>query len=364
MELELELDQLSRAAQAQLGLVASYLATGNWMSGSNTGQGAVKSWGKYMVPIVLELRDLSRELAIAHYQLVRYLQTGAVLGEPLDGDRSPAGLLSAFLSRVRAVSELADSDGDLGADIRSVTRRGSSDVQLSLDALKDALAAFSGELGRTGDAVVDEYVWPVFNHSGEALDELAAILSDATQHYYRGKHNIRTPVVKSITDQLDQARRDASDKDDLKARQDEIVKNAGHRGAGEADRIVLAAGRDVVDHASHNDKRVKMYARGTSNDPCAFCAMLASRGFVYKEELNGSDAGFLMTVVRTYHPNCHCYPIVRWSEKSELPELNRYFERKWREVTGGHYGQNKLKVWRQWMNKKKDSGTTWGSVAA
>ncbi|HLR84800.1 MAG TPA: hypothetical protein VK059_07600 [Nocardioidaceae bacterium] len=57
---------------------------------------------------------------------------------------------------------------------------------------------------------------------------------------------------------------------------------------------VLAGGRSVVDHSARQG--YGRYRRVTDADPCAFCAMLASRGPVYSEESRYFEA----------HPRCGC----------------------------------------------------------
>jgi hypothetical protein len=120
---------------------------------------------------------------------------------------------------------------------------------------------------------------------------------------------------------------------------------AGSIGSGTVDAAAMDGGREVIDRAMREDRLVKAVARGTSSDPCAFCAMLASRGFVYKNE---KTAG-LGDEVEKFHINCHCFPIVRFTRESELPELNRYFQEKWPEVTAGYYGNEARKAWRRWI---------------
>ena len=52
--------------------------------------------------------------------------------------------------------------------------------------------------------------------------------------------------------------------------------------SGAASRLVLNTGRDTIVEAVKRDPRALGWARVTDEAPCAFCAMLASRGPVYK----------------------------------------------------------------------------------
>lgn len=54
--------------------------------------------------------------------------------------------------------------------------------------------------------------------------------------------------------------------------------------SGTVTRNVLDGGRASILRSTANDDKALGWARVTSNDPCAFCAMLASRGAVYISE--------------------------------------------------------------------------------
>lgn len=91
-----------------------------------------------------------------------------------------------------------------------------------------------------------------------------------------------------------------------------------------------------------------LVARGTRSNPCGFCAMLASRGFVYMSE----RSAILTAVGKRYHPNCHCYPIMRVST-DVLPERNEYWHKMWPIVTKGYSGAQARNVWRRWVNAER-----------
>ena len=128
---------------------------------------------------------------------------------------------------------------------------------------------------------------------------------------------------------------------------------AGSIGSGTVDALGMEGGRQAIDKAIRTDRRVKLVARGTGPDPCAFCAMLASRGFTYTGETSGvgdSDDGSVGEEIKKFHINCHCYPIVRFvNVSSTLPALNLYFREKWYEVTDNYTGHGKAKAFRRWI---------------
>lgn len=67
--------------------------------------------------------------------------------------------------------------------------------------------------------------------------------------------------------------------------------------AGAATRIALQGGRDtIIDTVQADDKAIG-WERVTSGDPCAFCALLASRGGVYRGEASADFEA---------HDHCSC----------------------------------------------------------
>lgn len=335
------LRQLNQSAQAQLGEVASRLATGAW-SPSPSWRGerrSVASWAHGVAAQVLELRELSAELAVAYYQLNRWLATGRSLGDPVDGADSGAGLFEVFLSRVETVAGLESDKSDIGDDLRSVSRRGSSDVVLSLDELRRFAEQVSG-LSFSGSVEVDPFDWPVLDSSRDTVDGLTRLLTNR--------------ALKTVDRQLTAAEELSAES--YAAEVERISEKAGARGAGLADSAVLDAGRGMGLWALESDDLVVAYARGTSADPCAFCAMLASRGFTaYKATKGEVDSGALKAEVRSYHPNCHCYPIVAYGADAELPPLSQFFADNW-DLTAEYRGSDKMKVWRRWMSQWKKEG--------
>lgn len=73
--------------------------------------------------------------------------------------------------------------------------------------------------------------------------------------------------------------------------------------AGMARRQVLAGGRQLVDLTAKADSNAIGWRRVTDGDPCAFCAMVASRGPVYGSREKADSIGG--TGLR-YHGHCGC----------------------------------------------------------
>ena len=99
-------------------------------------------------------------------------------------------------------------------------------------------------------------------------------------------------------------------------------------------RLVLDAGRDVVDRTVRADDAALGWMRVTDDDPCAFCAMLASRGAVYKSaESAGAEhdvpipdgdqlvpGGVAFT--SDWHNGCGCQVVPVFTRDPALPAVS------------------------------------------
>lgn len=92
-----------------------------------------------------------------------------------------------------------------------------------------------------------------------------------------------------------------------------------------ATRMVLSGSRESTRRLVESDRRVIGYRRRTSGSPCAFCAMLASRGAVYKTAESAGDGG------HRYHADCSCTQEPVYAREPDDPETARYAEL-WREA--------------------------------
>lgn len=101
-------------------------------------------------------------------------------------------------------------------------------------------------------------------------------------------------------------------------------------GAEAAARLALSAGRGVIEQTVRQDRLAVGWMRVTDANPCAFCAMLASRGPVYK---SAAAAGFELDPVRgpvnRYHDHCACQVIPVFTREPVLPETTRRWQEAW-----------------------------------
>lgn len=82
---------------------------------------------------------------------------------------------------------------------------------------------------------------------------------------------------------------------------------------GTVSRIAQDGGRDTTIRTVQADPVAVGWYRLTDGHPCAWCALLASRGIAYKSE---RSAGFQA------HNQCGCTAVPAFSRDHELPELN------------------------------------------
>lgn len=99
---------------------------------------------------------------------------------------------------------------------------------------------------------------------------------------------------------------------------------------GTASRIVLDGGRETTIETVKADPVAIGFYRVTDGAPCAFCALLASRGVVPKSTLyrsedsfDASNARFTGPGMAKVHNDCGCSMAASFSRDQELPAINR-----------------------------------------
>lgn len=354
------LELLHQAAQARLGIAAAYLTMIEWGSVSALNYiGTSAAWMARAVRVMAAIRRKSRATAIAYLQLSSALQTGTTLGPP-DGkpdatkETSLAVLRKNFLDEVQDIANLgtgkvSSEDPDLRwfeSQVRDRQVEALDEfrkITLSDTDLTDLTKELKRSRSTDNDAkiIIKKFNWPEAMTNDEVDDAFRDLLRK--QSVDKGNKAAKAAKANGLLSP-----------EELLVELEDIHDKAGASGSGLVDMIGIQAGRDVIDFAVEKDKRIKRVARGTSGDPCAFCAMLASRGFVYRSE---ATAGFKA------HRNCHCYAIVRWSTDSELPALNQYYKEQWPIITRGYSGNDSLNAWRRWIYAERKAGRAGGRPA-
>jgi hypothetical protein len=109
--------------------------------------------------------------------------------------------------------------------------------------------------------------------------------------------------------------------------------------SGAAARHVLTGGRRSLLTLLEDDPQALGWARVTDGDPCSFCAMLASRGPVYKTE---TAAKFQA------HDHCACTAEPVYSRSAPWPGRAREFQQLWNDHIRGRYsGDEARREWRR-----------------
>lgn len=99
---------------------------------------------------------------------------------------------------------------------------------------------------------------------------------------------------------------------------DEAYAAALTKYAGIVQRQTLMGGRLTIARTTGRDRRAIGWRRVTDGNPCAFCAMLASRGPVYRDA--ASSAGL------QYHAHCGCTAEPMYSEWEPTEAEQRYID--------------------------------------
>lgn len=109
-----------------------------------------------------------------------------------------------------------------------------------------------------------------------------------------------------------------------------VMTDAGAKAAAAAVRHVQNGGRDLV----RSDRVAIGYVRITHIDPCYFCAMLASRGPVYRaDSFSSSDPRFARGGEAKVHDDCRCAMRPVYTRNPfEWPEKSQELDRLWRDV--------------------------------
>lgn len=337
-------EALHRAAQARLGLAVGLLSRTSWgMVQATRPAETATAWLTSTTDAIMAARQLSAALAQSYYQLARAVEIGVTLGALIDGRPATLGnLRDAFLTQAMAVANIGN-DVDASA-FHALFTPDIGDGALEQVDILPHVQRFLDESNEADDSRTirtEEFNWPTVRTGDEILASIQKKLSE-----------------KAIAPLAEEVKRKTRGEGDKKLHLRSI--NAAHQakgelGAGRADNLAINIGRDMIEHAVLRDRFVLKFARGLGPNPCHWCAMLASRGFVYNSR---QSAGSTMRDggMRAWHDNCHCFPIARWVKESPLPPMNQFFMDNWAPVTKSVTGKEKLRVWRKWVAEQREAG--------
>ena len=130
---------------------------------------------------------------------------------------------------------------------------------------------------------------------------------------------------------------------------------AAVRMVGSTQYLALEGGRQAMQRSIDADERATGWSRVTDADPCAWCAMLASRGPVYKsEQTAGRDqnARFEGDGQFKYHDHCACVAWPAFTLNEPFIGTAEKLYNDWLTVTRGHGGKHAVNAFRRWWESE------------
>ncbi|WJN62631.1 MuF-like injected head protein [Streptomyces phage phiScoe10] len=289
------------------------------------------AWLTKAITMVMTRRRMSRDLARAYYRLARALRTGTTVADPYHPE--PTYITLDTLRR-----EFASLTGD--AEKPQEGRTESPPTGETEPASQPAQPPETGADDRILVEKLDGLKADEARLEREALLELREALAALG--------------TKNLDKKLSELDTDAPAKDVDRLR-DEAHAQAGARQAAAAERIAMNGARSTVWNHAQRDKRALGYIRlSRTGTPCGWCAMLISRGPVYRSEKTAEYGDG-----DKYHDNCHCYAEPVFSREqyrnSDLYSLNRKYEELWPQVTKGLSGKSAISAWRRFIRTEQQA---------
>lgn len=306
-------------------------------------------WSVEAERLIREQRGRARQLGIAYYRITSALTTGSTVPDPdepeprnvtvgelrerfdraagIDPDRRPD------IPGYQAPREPEPGpDPDTGIDLSEESPPDDTAVPVDEDRLDGPTPDSSPEPPKLADEV--------------------QVVTDILGGRNLQKRNDGIDTTRPAVE-VDQERRENDD-------------NAGVRTAAGGERIAMDGARDVVHDLTERDPQAIAWVRvSTTGTPCGFCAMLMSRGPVYKSQASGGSKTANAPTVRKgtgrvgdpYHDNCRCVavPVFAASQYDNDPrfDLNRRYEALWPTVTRGLAGKAALSSWRRFIREEQ-----------
>lgn len=299
-------------ALTQLGITTVSQGMNLWQS-LVPSSGGVQFYARWLTTTLAALsarRDEGARLGVTYYRLARALRTGKTLAVPeLDGGR-PVTIERLMADFIHAVDVI---DPNLPNPVRPPVLTGSGSTIPTDGSI--SLTEITSRLDREAEQ--------------QARENLSTLGSSALEK--ANKQPVDPEANPKLADVID------------------IHSKAGARTAAELERLSMNAARGLVYDLGAADKAAIGWVRySTTGTPCGWCAMLISRGPVYKRKTASNELGD----VDRYHPNCHCIAVPVFSldqyENSPLFALNRQYADEWPSVTAGHgSGKEAIAAWRR-----------------
>lgn len=347
-----ELAEVNRAGQERLGLTVALAAFFAWLEGSDPDNPKLKQDAAEEIQAVARAaRAISHKLAARYYNLARAVGTSHAYPDVdhrfSSGQVTLQDLYSAMAESLNEVQEFADLDRPKpAAEGPEVPDEATDDRTLSerLDALeRDIIDLFQDTLDpEVLDEVVDieipevDWEWPELDEDEAEQDLLTELIE----------------VEREQEQALAKIKREEKAYNKARKKLEKAQRKAAAKAAGRADLLALEGARALLRDLGQYDRRRVAWMRVTGPTPCAFCAMLASRGAEYKS----AQTALFDSYGQLYHPNCHCHVVPVFTDEPYYSARDRFFMDNWEPVTKRFNGKAKLREWRKWLRQQYKSG--------
>lgn len=323
-----EITEQHRLGQVQISAGASRAVLDRWRQVSPTNlEETAAAWLSDSLALNRTYRRRSRRLTADYVRLLRAFRTGETL-PPFD-----------------ELPEATTSLGELRQ--RFATSAGAPRFPEADDSVTVTVA--------------DDFDWPEVDDEAEDRRAMVSLVVTGPVRAERGIQALR------------QSERGRLDDPDFLADLDEVMRDAGATAAGAADRDAQMGGRDLMEDYARTDRAVVGWARVTDSDPCHFCALMASRGAVYRSFWTARYKGKASRRkapppappagwedwsperlaeweeskgLNRFHDNCHCTIIPVYSRTDWVPEASAAFRELYFESTRGLAGANARRAFR------------------
>lgn len=194
---------------------------------------------------------------------------------------------------------------------------------------------------------------------GEGSASLAAEFYEAQRTDAGVRGSFTVPLADTSSDQAEASLRwathdvwpqDAENEEQRKPLATRLVV-AERRVEAVTQKLVADQGRETMRRAVRSDREAVGFARAAALAACSFCALMASRGMVYKTAgAAGRDANDRFSgdaSVAKFHNDCHCaiIPVYR-GQRFELSPHAAEWDRIYQEFAQGHSG-DQLRLFRR-----------------
>lgn len=114
----------------------------------------------------------------------------------------------------------------------------------------------------------------------------------------------------------------------LRAGRPDVAAQAAVQLSGGVARHVQDGGRETILDSVQTDRQARGWQRITAGNPCSFCAMIAARGAVFREDTARFEA----------HDHCACHAEAVYGSGDQRPERAREWQQLWNDSTRGTRG--------------------------